>query len=257
MNLGNHSEHCMVRMTQPIESGYHGRWFAHDLRKFMKKTVQHCKEDEHRYTPHKHKQTSYSMCSTVGKFGPFDLSVINILENFIIDTCTVLSGKNYKVCHKQKWPKEPSAEAIRHSFLQLLKIVKDNILDILQFLNLFGINVTMMTDNDFTKKPTDNAQMKASMQKPELCAFTFSKDSTKKFPSETKKLRDEPVNTAGAPLTDNASLQKESATATFPEQAVEAEEWSMIQCESSNISHASSSLNANGTMPKEMCPAYV
>ncbi|XP_036147315.1 sequestosome-1 isoform X2 [Monomorium pharaonis] len=263
MNLGNHSEHYMVRMTQPIEwSSHHGRRLAHHVRKFVKKAAQHCKEDERKYTPHKSKRTSCPMFSAD-------------------DVCTALSDESCQVCHEQKRPKEqpkepsaeaateatedPQQEATRHSFSQLLKIVEDNISNISQFLDPLGINVTVMTDNDSTQKPADKAQTKASTQKSEPRASTSSEDSAKKFPGEGKKLRDEPVSTAAVPSTDNTSLQKESApaaatttTTTSAEQAAEAEEWTMIQRESPNISRASStssSLNANGTTPKQVIPS--
>ncbi|KYN34711.1 Sequestosome-1 [Trachymyrmex septentrionalis] len=47
MTLGNHTEHYMVRMTQPIVwSSYHARRLAHHVRKFVKKAAYHYKEDE-------------------------------------------------------------------------------------------------------------------------------------------------------------------------------------------------------------------
>ncbi|KYQ52730.1 Sequestosome-1 [Trachymyrmex zeteki] len=198
MTLGNHAEHYMVRMTQPIEwSSYHGRRLAYHVRKFVKKAAHHCKENE-RKCPHKNKnkRSSCPVFNADGKFDLIDPSIINSLENFIIDICA------------------------------------------------------------------DSTQ-KTNTQKPEARASTFSKDSVKKFPGEGKKLRDDPVSTAAAPL-DNA--QKDSATAaTAPpttsttaisaEQAAEAEEWTMIQRESpiiSRTSSTSSTSSSNGTLPKQM-----
>ncbi|XP_011158726.2 sequestosome-1 isoform X2 [Solenopsis invicta] len=243
MSLGNHPEHYMVRMTQPIEwSSYHGRRLAHHVRKFMKKSAQHYKEEERKYH-HKSKRSG----------------------------CPAFSADDES--HEQKRTKEqhrePSAEAAteatedsqqeatRHSFSQLLKIVEDNIANISQFLDPLGINVTVMADNDSTKKPAENTQ-KTSTQKPEPRAS--SEDSTKKFPGEGKKLRDDSVSPAAVPSTDNASIQKESAAVatTSAEQAAEAEEWTMIQRESPDISRASStssSLNGSGTTPKQTTPS--
>lgn len=278
MTIGNHPEHYMVRMTQPIEwSSYHGRRLAHHVRKFVKKAAQHCKEDERR-CPHKNKRSGCPVFSADGKFGPFDPSVVNLLENFIIGIRTAPSDESHEQKKTKEQHREPSAEAAteatedpqqeatRHSFSQLLKIVEDNIS---QFLDPLGINVTVMADSDSAKKPVDNTQTKTSTQKPESRASTSSEDSVKKFPGEGKKLRDDPVSTAAAPSTDNASLQKESAAvaaavkvaaATTAEQAAEAEEWTMIQRESPNISRASStssSSNSNGTTPKQVCSTYM
>lgn len=285
MTLGHHSQHYMVRMTQPIEwSSYHGRRLAHHMRKFVKKAAHHCKEDERR-CPHSGKRGGCPVFSADGKFGPFDPSIINSLENFIIDICAGPSDESQEQKRTKEQHREPSAEAAteatedpqqeaaRHSFSQLLKIVEDNISNISQFLDPLGINVTVMADNDSAKnKPADNAQTKTGAQKPEARASTSSEDSAKKFPGEGKKLRDDPVSTAG-PSTDNISSQKDSAAtaaataaatpattaaATSTEQAAEAEEWTMIQRESPIISRASStSSSLNGNMPKQVRSAYM
>jgi sequestosome 1 len=275
MSLGNHPEHYMVRITHPIEwSSYRGRRLAHHMRKFVKKTSHHCKEDERKYQP-KSKRYSCPFFGVDGKFEAFDPSIVNSLENFIMDICAGPSAEN----HEQKRPKEqnrepsteaateatedPQREATRRSFSQLLKIVEDNISNISQFLDPLGINVTVMADtNDpTTNKPADNAQTKANPQKPEAHASTSSEDSVKKFPGEGKKLRD---GTTAAPAMDNV-LQKDS-TATVPmaapttaatstEQAAEAEEWTMIQRESPNISRTSSISSSNGKTSKQVTPS--
>ncbi|XP_071566411.1 sequestosome-1 isoform X1 [Temnothorax nylanderi] len=303
MTAGNHPEHYMVRMTQPIEwTSYHGRRFAHHMRKFVKKAAQHCKEDERR-CPHRSKRTSCPVFGTDGKFGPFDPSIINSLENFVIDICAGPSDESQEQKRTKEQQREPSAEAAteatedpqreatRHSFSQLLKIVEDNISNISQFLDPLGINVTVMAENDSAKnKPASSAQTKGSTQKPETRASTSSEDSSKKtFPGEGKKLRDDPVSTAATPSTDNVSSQKDAAAtaaaaatvaaaaaataaavaatapapapapaATSTEQAAEAEEWTMIQGESPNISRTSSissSMNGSNTPKQAATPS--
>ncbi|XP_018307220.1 sequestosome-1 isoform X2 [Mycetomoellerius zeteki] len=261
MTLGNHAEHYMVRMTQPIEwSSYHGRRLAYHVRKFVKKAAHHCKENE-RKCPHKNKNKR-SSCPV------FNAD----------DICAGPSDDNHERKRSKEQYREPSAEAAteatedsqqeatRHSFSQLLKIVEDNISNISQFLDPLGINVTVMADNDSSNKKSADSTQKTNTQKPEARASTFSKDSVKKFPGEGKKLRDDPVSTAAAPL-DNA--QKDSATAaTAPpttsttaisaEQAAEAEEWTMIQRESpiiSRTSSTSSTSSSNGTLPKQTTPS--
>lgn len=275
MALGNHPEHYMVRMTQPLEwSSHHGRRLVHHMRKFVKKTVQDYKEDE-RTCPYKNKRSgcpAFPMFPD-GKFGPFDPSVVNSIENFITDICAGSSDKTQEQKRTKEQHREPSAEAAteateedpqqeatRHSFSQFLKIVEDNISNISQFLDPLGINVTVMTD-DFKNKPADSAQTKTSTQTPETPRpSTSSEDSVKKFPGEGKKLRDDPVDTAASPSTDNVSSQKDStAVATAPtstEQAAEAEEWTMIQRESPNISRTSST-SSNGNTPKQVRSAYM
>ncbi|XP_018406468.1 PREDICTED: sequestosome-1 isoform X2 [Cyphomyrmex costatus] len=250
MTLGNHADHYMVRMTQPIEwSNYHGRRLAHHVRKFVKKASHHCKEDERKCPKNKTKRGSCPVFNT--------------------------DDENHERKRNKEQHREPSAEAAteatedsqqeatRHSFSQLLKIVEDNISNISQFLDPLGINVTVMADNDSSnKKPADTTQ-KTNAQKPETRASTSSEDSAKKFPGEGKKLRDDPVSTAAAPL-DNT--QKDSATAAVltptvasaaansAEQAAEAEEWTMIQRDSPSISRTSST-SSNGNVPKQTTPS--
>ncbi|EGI63141.1 Sequestosome-1 [Acromyrmex echinatior] len=197
MTLGNHTEHYMVRMTQPIVwSSYHARRLAHHVRKFVKKAAHHCKEDERKCNEsHKNKNKRGS--------------------------CPVFNAD------------DP-----------------------------LGINVTVMADNDSSNKKSADSTQKTNTQKPETRAST-SEDSAKKFPGEGKKLRNDPINTAAAPL-DNA--QKDStaaavappttpATVTSAEQAAEAEEWTMIQRESPSISRTSSTSSSNGTLPKQAIPS--
>ncbi|KAG5319479.1 SQSTM protein, partial [Pseudoatta argentina] len=279
MTLGNHTEHYMVRMTQPIVwSSYHARRLAHHVRKFVKKAAHHCKEDERKCNEshkNKNKRGSCPVFNTDGKFDLIDPSIINSLENFIIDICAGPSDENQERKRTKEQYREPSAEAAteatedsqqeatRHSFSQLLKIVEDNISNISQFLDPLGINVTVMADNDSSNKKSADSTQKTNTQKPETRAST-SEDSAKKFPGEGKKLRKDPaVNTAAAPL-DNA--QKDStaaavappttpATVTSAEQAAEAEEWTMIQRESPSISRTSSTSSSNGTLPKQAIPS--
>ncbi|XP_018371929.1 PREDICTED: sequestosome-1 isoform X2 [Trachymyrmex cornetzi] len=253
MTLGNHTEHYMVRMTQPmVWSSYHARRLAHHVRKFVKKAG-HYKEDEHKCSePHKNKNKRGSC------------PVFNV------------DDENQERKRTKEQYREPSAEAAteatedsqqeatRHSFSQLLKIVEDNISNISQFLDPLGINVTVMADNDSSNKKSADSTQKANTQKPEARASTSSEESAKKFPGEGKKLRDDPVNTAAAPL-DN--VQKDStttaavapptapATATSAEQAAEAEEWTMIQRDSPSISRTSSTSSSNGTLPKQATPS--
>lgn len=291
MTQGNHSQHYMVRMPQPVEwSSYHGRRLAHHVHKFMKKAAQHCKEDERR-CPHKSKRASgCPMFRADGKFGPFDPSIVNSLENFVIDICGAPSDESHEQKRTKEQQREPSAEAAteatedpqqeatRHSFSQLLKIVEDNISNISQFLDPLGINVTVMADNDSAKNKPDSAQTKANTQKrasnePHATPSTSSEE-VKKFPGEGKKLRDDPVSTAAGPSTNNVSPQKDStaaaATAAVPttttaaaaassaEQAAEAEEWTMIQRESSiSRTSSTSSSSSNASMPKQVRSAYL
>jgi len=298
MMLGNHLEHYMVRMTQPIKwSSYQGHRLAYQMHKFAKKA--RSKEDE-RKRPLKHKRSSCPGLGAMGKFGPFDPSVVNSLENFIVDICTAPLDKSHEQKRTKEQRREPSAEAAteatedpqqeatRHSFSQLLKIVEDNISNISQFLDPLGINVTVMADNDSAKnKSTDNAQTKTSTTKPEARASTSSEDSAKKFPGEGKKLRDDPISTTPVPSTESAAAtaaataaaaattaavtaattaamaattaaMAAATTATTTEQAAEAEEWTMIQSESPNISRTSSiSFTSNGTTPKQVPSAYI
>ncbi|XP_011684635.1 PREDICTED: sequestosome-1 isoform X2 [Wasmannia auropunctata] len=259
MTLGNHLEHYMIRMTQPVEwSSYHGHRLAHHVRKFIQK-AQHHKEDERRCPKGSHKGLHKRSGCPAFNAAEFDERQ---------------EKKRAKEQHR-----EPSAEsateatedaqqeATRHSFSQLLKIVEDNISNISQFLDPLGINVTVMADsNDTAKsKPAENgAQTRTGAQKPAE-AHASTEDSAKKFPGEGKKLRDDPVSTATVPSMDNA--QKDSAAAapvaataaastsaaaaTSAEQAAEAEEWTMIQRESS-VSPTSSLSSLNGAIPKQV-----
>ncbi|XP_018349212.1 PREDICTED: sequestosome-1 isoform X2 [Trachymyrmex septentrionalis] len=260
MTLGNHTEHYMVRMTQPIVwSSYHARRLAHHVRKFVKKAAYHYKEDERKCNePHKNK-------SKRGSCPVFNAD----------DICAGPSDENQERKRTKEQYREPSAEAAteatedsqqeatRHSFSQLLKIVEDNISNISQFLDPLGINVTVMADNDSSNKKSADSTQKANTQKPETRASTSSEDSAKKFPGEGKKLRNDPVNTAATPL-ENAQKDSitaaavasptASATATSAEQAAEAEEWTMIQRESPSISRTSSTSSSNGTLPKQATP---
>ncbi|XP_011637307.1 sequestosome-1 isoform X2 [Pogonomyrmex barbatus] len=222
MILGNHAEHYMVRMTQPIE--YQNHRFAHHMQKFMKK-VHHCMEDKHKCPKRDGNR----------------------------------ERKRPKEQHNNREPsaeaateatEDPQQKATRHTFSQLLKIVEDNISNISQFLDPLGINVTVMTDNDSNKKkPADNAQAKSDTQKPGARTST-SEDTAKKFPGEGKKLRDEqPVNAAAGPSADNASVTSQKDLAgTSTEQAAEAEEWTMIQRDNSSRNSSASSIILNETI---------
>ncbi|XP_072757315.1 sequestosome-1 isoform X2 [Anoplolepis gracilipes] len=258
MILGNHHDHYLVRMTQPIDwSTRDGRRLAHHIRKFMKKT-QHIKDDERR-CPHSRssKRSGCPFNVTSGKVAPFDPSIVNSLADFLIDMCTAPSDENHGEQKRSKEQyRDPSAEtateatedpqeATRHSFSQLLKIVEDNLSNISQFLDPLGINVTVMTDKDSTRnKP---AEAKASTQKPESGAST-SEDSAKKFPGEGKKLNEttNTTNEKATPSTSDAtSTQKEPQTAASAEQAAEAEEWTIVQPQSENLSRTSSTSSAS------------
>ncbi|XP_070151334.1 sequestosome-1 isoform X2 [Polyergus mexicanus] len=245
MTLGNHYDHYLIRMTQPINwSSRDGRRLAHNMRKFLKKTAQH-KHDEHRCLHRSTKRGGCPMFNTT-------------------------SDENHEQKRSNEQHRDPSAEAAteatedsqeasRHSFSQLLKIVEDNLSNISQFLDPLGINVTVMTDKDSTRnKPTE---AKTSTQKPENGASS-SEDSTKKFPGEGKKLHTETASTTGektAPSTstDVTSAQKKS-TATCAEQAAEAEEWTIVQPqnENHNISRTpSTSSSLNETIAKQITPS--
>ncbi|XP_018048907.1 PREDICTED: sequestosome-1 isoform X3 [Atta colombica] len=253
MTLGNHTEHYMVRMTQPIVwSSYHARRLAHHVRKFVKKAAYHCKEDE-RKCNESHKNKNKNKRSSCPVFNTDD--------------------ENQERKRTKEQYREPSAEAAteatedsqqeatRHSFSQLLKIVEDNISNISQFLDPLGINVTVMADNDSSNKKSADSTQKVNTQKPE--ARASSEDSAKKFPGEGKKLRNDPINTVAASL-ENAQKDSTaaavvspttSATATSAEQAAEAEEWTMIQRESPSISRTSSTSSSNGTLSKQATPS--
>ncbi|XP_018048906.1 PREDICTED: sequestosome-1 isoform X2 [Atta colombica] len=260
MTLGNHTEHYMVRMTQPIVwSSYHARRLAHHVRKFVKKAAYHCKEDE-RKCNESHKNKNKNKRSSCPVFNTDDI-------------CAGPSDENQERKRTKEQYREPSAEAAteatedsqqeatRHSFSQLLKIVEDNISNISQFLDPLGINVTVMADNDSSNKKSADSTQKVNTQKPE--ARASSEDSAKKFPGEGKKLRNDPINTVAASL-ENAQKDSTaaavvspttSATATSAEQAAEAEEWTMIQRESPSISRTSSTSSSNGTLSKQATPS--
>lgn len=277
MTQGNHPEHYMVRMTDPVEwSSHHGRRLAHHVRRFLKKAAQHSKEE------HKHyKSNKDNICSACpkyyksgGKIGPFDPSFVNSLVNFIMDMYVDPLESSESPEHKRtrEQHREPSAEAAteatedtqqeatRHSFSQLLKIFEGNISNISQFLDPLGINVTL-TDLDSTKnKPNNDTQAKSSAQKPEDHASTSPEESAKKFPGEGKKLRDDVVTTTDEKISvanksaTSSSAEKEvatTATTTNAEQASEAEEWTLVQRESCD-SRASSTSSLNGVTPKQV-----
>ncbi|XP_036147623.1 uncharacterized protein LOC105838304 isoform X2 [Monomorium pharaonis] len=157
MNLDNHLEHYMVRIIQSIKwLIYYGFWFAHHMYKFIKTMAQQHKKNKRRYTRHERKRTGCPMFTT--------------------------DDESDWVCHEQKWfkkqHKESSAEAATEttenlrqeatrqlSFSHSLIKIKDNISYLLQLLDSLNINVTVTSDNNSAKKPTDNAQMKTSRQK--------------------------------------------------------------------------------------------
>ncbi|KAM0735652.1 Sequestosome-1 [Formica fusca] len=246
MTLGNHHDHYLIRMTQPINwSSRDGRRLAHNMRKFLKKTAQH--KDDERRCPHR-------SSSKRGGCPMFNTTSDESHEQ-----------KRTKEQHRDPSAEaateatEDSQEATRHSFSQLLKIVEDNLSNISQFLDPLGINVTVMTDKDSTKnKPTE---AKTSTQKPENGASS-SEDSTKKFPGEGKKLHSETASTTGektasSTSTDVTSAQKKP-TATCAEQAAEAEEWTIVQPqnENHNISRTpSTSSSLNEATAKQITPS--
>ncbi|KAL0103334.1 hypothetical protein PUN28_017544 [Cardiocondyla obscurior] len=245
MTLGNHSQHYMVRMTQPIEwSSYHGRRLAHHMHKFLKKTAAHCKDDERRY---------------------FHKSKRNDCPLFNVDDESNEQKRTPKEQHKEpsaeaatEATEDPQQEATRRSFSQLLKLVEDNISNFSQFLDPLGINVTVLADDDSpNQKQASSAQTKTNAQKPEAGPST-SENTGKKFPGEGKKLRDDPIGTANTSLsTDNASTQKEATKGATggAEQAAEAEEWTMIQRESVNNSCTSSASSSSDEVIKESTPS--
>lgn len=268
MMMGNHHDHYLVRMTEPIDwSSRDGRRLFHHMRKFVKKT-QHNKDNDERKWAHRNgKRSGCPFNATSGKVGPFDPSIINSLADFVIDVCAAPSDENHEQKRSKEQHRDPSAEAAteatedsqeatRHSFSQLLKIVEDNLSNISQFLDPLGINVTVMTDKDSTKnKPTE---AKVNTQKPENSSST-SEDSTKKFPGEGKTLHNETAITTNekiTPLSDTTSTQKKEPTACATEQAAEAEEWTLLQNETSNISRtastSSTSSSLNETTPKQV-----
>lgn len=249
MSQGNHPEHYMVRMTEPVEwSGHHGRRLAHHVRRFLKRTTQHNKDEEQKCSYKSNKQYACPM-----------------------------SHKSSDESHKQKRTKdqhrEPSAEAATEatedtqqetrqpSFLQLLKIVEDNISNISQFLDPLGINLPIVTPllNDVDpkrNKPNNDTQAKASEQKPEDNASAPSEESAKKFPGEGKKLRDDVVGTTddkpsvSKPATSPTQKEATAPVSTSAEQASEAEEWTLVQRESCD-SRASPTSSLNGTAMKQ------
>ncbi|XP_012235589.1 sequestosome-1 isoform X2 [Linepithema humile] len=247
MAHGNHPEHYMVRMTEPVEwSSYHGRRLAHHVRKFLKKAAQHSK-DEERKCPYKSSKRG-------------NCPLYNMSDEFHEQKRTREQRREPSAEAATEATEDTQQEASRHSFSQLMKIFEDNISNISQFLDPLGINVTM-TDIDSTKnKPNNDTQTKSNGQKSENRASTSSEESAKKFPGEGKKLRDDVVGTADekAPVTNNSatsSAPKEvaataAAVATNAEQASEAEEWTLVQRESCD-SHASSTSSLNGATPKQ------
>ncbi|XP_011252418.1 sequestosome-1 isoform X2 [Camponotus floridanus] len=244
MMIGNHHDHYLVRMTEPIDwSSREGRRLFHHMRKFVKKT-QHNKDDERKWA---HRNGKRSGC-------PFSAT----------------SDENHEQKRSKEQHRDPSAEAAteatedsqeatRHSFSQLLKIVEDNLSNISQFLDPLGINVTVMTDKDSAKnKP---AEAKVNTQTPENSQST-SEDSAKKFPGEGKKLNSETPNTTSEQATlsnDATPTQKEPTAACATEQAAEAEEWTIVQNENANISRtastSSTSSSSTETTPKQITPS--
>lgn len=271
MMMGNHHDHYLVRMTEPIDwSSRDGRRLFHHMRKFIKKT-QHNKDDERKWAHRNGKRSGCPFNATSGKVGPFDPSVINSLADFVIDMCAAPSDENQEQKRSKEQHRDPSAEAAteatedsqeatRHSFSQLLKIVEDNLSNISQFLDPLGINVTVMTDKDSPKNKSTEA--KINTQKPETNSSpSTSEDSAKKFPGEGKKLHDETTNIVSekaVPSSDTTSTQKEPTAACATEQAAEAEEWTIVQSQNENpsisrtASTSSTSSSLNGTTPKQV-----
>lgn len=291
MALGYHPEHYMVRMTEPLEwSGYHGRRLAHHMRKFMKKTSSSShggRDDETRKCPFRSgnsggKRSSCPVFHAAGGKVRFDPSVIDPLEDFIKNMYVPLEES----CHEPKRSakskdqrrdpsaeaateatEDPQQEATRHSFSQLLKIFEDNIS---QFLDPLGINVIVTADNDNATKnkpatgSTETATATAAAAAAAAasataaaaaCSSTSPKDDDdKKFPGEGRKLLERGAKIA--PVTsENASQDQAPAQKpACPEQAAEADEWTMVTRESPNISRASStSSSLNGAIPKQVC----
>ncbi|GAB1863321.1 Sequestosome-1 [Camponotus japonicus] len=245
MMIGNHHDHYLVRMTEPIDwSSRDGRRLFHHMRKFVKKT-QHNKDDERKWA---HRNGKRSGC-------PFNTT----------------NDENHEQKRSKEQNRDPSAEAAteatedsqeatRHSFSQLLKIVEDNLSNISQFLDPLGINVTVMTDKD-SAKSNKPAEAKVNTQTPENSQST-SEDSAKKFPDEGKKLHSETPNTTSekaTPSSDATPTQKEPTAACATEQAAEAEEWTIVQNENLNISRTASTSSASSSStestPKQITPS--
>jgi len=267
MSLGYHPEHYMVRMTEPIEwSSCHGRRLAHHMRKFMRKA--HSKDDDRRGKSGKRGGNSCPMFNSGGKFtvDPFDVSVVNTMADFI-DACIPSSDG---VSAEQKRSKEqqrrdpsteaateatenPQQEATKDKFSQLMKMLETNLSSISQFLDPLGISVTVIDDRDPAKqnKPAKSGtQDKAETQKP--AESTSTNESTKKFPGKGKKLCDDSGDEKATSSDDPTSTQKEAVSCSA-EQAAEAEEWTLVQRESPNMSPcASSTSSINGAIPKQV-----
>jgi len=266
MSLGYHPEHYMVRMTEPIEwSSCHGRRLAHHMRKFMRKA--HSKDDDRRGKSGKRGGNSCPMFNSGGKFTvPFDVSVINAMADFI-DACIPPSDG---VSAEQKRSKEqqrrdpsteaateatenPQQEATKDKFSQLMKMLETNLSSISQFLDPLGISVTVIDDREPAKQnksAKNGTQDKAETQKP--AESTSTNETTKKFPGKGKKLCDDSGDEKATCSDDPTSTQKETVSCSA-EQAAEAEEWTLVQRESPNVSScASSTSSLNGAIPKQV-----
>ncbi|XP_011142815.1 sequestosome-1 isoform X1 [Harpegnathos saltator] len=281
MTMGYHSEHFMVRMTEPVEwSSYHGRRLAHHMRKFMKKassTMQHDrdKDDETRRCPYKTTNSKKSGCSGLNMTGE-------------------------EPCREQKRSKEqkrdPSTEAATeatedpqqtNSFMQLLKLFEQNVSQFSQFLDPLGINIVVTSDNDNSASKSTASKPATNSTKATETSTPSQSDISAKFPGEGKKLRDD-IPTASAKTaaqtsamatattaastatmekeycaTTNISSSSSSSTSSpqvtqkvgFREQ-VDEPEWTVVGRETPDISRASSTSScANGAIPKQPTPS--
>ncbi|KAH0951257.1 hypothetical protein HN011_011386 [Eciton burchellii] len=239
MSLGYHPEHYMVRMTEPIEwSSCHGRRLAHHMRKFMRKA--HSKDDDRRGKSGKRGGNS---CPMFNSGDGVSAEQKRSKEQQRRDPSTEAATEATE---------NPQQEATKDKFSQLMKMLETNLSSISQFLDPLGISVTVIDDRDPAKqnKPAKSGtQDKAETQKP--AESTSTNESTKKFPGKGKKLCDDSGDEKATSSDDPTSTQKEAVSCSA-EQAAEAEEWTLVQRESPNMSPcASSTSSINGAIPKQ------
>ncbi|XP_011345927.1 sequestosome-1 isoform X2 [Ooceraea biroi] len=250
MTLGYHPEHYMVRMTNPVDwSSYHGHRLNHHMRKFVRRMMYSSKDDERKAKGGRRGGSGTRGCPMFNTTG---------------DACD--EQKRSPKEQQQQQHRDPSTEAAteatenpqqevtKDKFSQLMKMLEDNFSSISQFLDPLGISVSVVDDRDANKqsKPAKNAAQEKAAEG--QTADETGRES-KKFPGKGKKLCDDSTEEKAGPSDNATSVQKDTAAASCSaEQAAEADEWTMLQCDSAmNISRASSasSSSSNGAIPKQ------
>ncbi|XP_076235908.1 uncharacterized protein LOC143180223 [Calliopsis andreniformis] len=241
--LGLHSEHCMIRMPQPLQwSSFHGKRLLHHMKKFFRKSgidlakeaiPDECQKRGRRCHEQSKKNINcFTLTETLGS------SLFNIPSKTIVNPMSSNEASRCTDESKEKDNKDAKSNC---------EGPKTTVKNVEELLNKFGIEIDLSFIPDILDQINKPAQEKATEE-----SVSKDENTTKNVPEEEKKSRkpdDKPsMSDSKSVIYQNTPVEKTSPT----------DEWTIVdRNEATDISQASSVSSSLNEIPEKQVSSHV